>query len=105
MMEFIFDTSRTVSDLLLRGVFTRHPGIEWIFTHGSDYCWTPAPGVTAQVASVDAASGAGSDDNSGSTDWRALTSRNAAKLLPRFGSLSWLCLAASPGERGRCPAA
>ena len=34
MMEFIFDTARTVSDLLLRGVFTRHPGVEWIFTHG-----------------------------------------------------------------------
>ena len=125
MMEFIFDTARTVGDLLFGGVFTRHPGIEWIFTHGggalplladrlelfrtvfaagsgpgsgsgdaaavqpqmrglwfdmagtpfphqvpalvdafgsdrvlygSDSCWTPAAGVTAQVASIDAAS-------------------------------------------------
>jgi 6-methylsalicylate decarboxylase len=156
MMEFIFDTARAVSDLLLRGVLTRHPDIEWIFTHGggalplladrlemfrsafagaagsafgsddaptvqaqlrrlwfdmagtpfpnqvpalvkafgsdrvlygSDYCWTPAPGVTAQVASVDAASGDGSDDNYGGTDWRALTSHNAARLLPRFAAL------------------
>jgi hypothetical protein len=121
MMEFIFDTARTVSDLLFRGVFTRHAGIEWIFTHGgvqaqlrrlwfdmagtpfpnqvpalvkafgsdrvlygSDYCWTPAAGVTAQVASVDAAS----DGGSGGTDWRALTSANAARLLPRFGGLT-----------------
>jgi predicted TIM-barrel fold metal-dependent hydrolase len=56
--------------------------------YGSDYCWTPAPGVTAQVASVDAASDDGSDDNFGRTDWRALTSRNAAKLLPRFGGVT-----------------
>jgi predicted TIM-barrel fold metal-dependent hydrolase len=153
MMEFIFDTARTVSDLVFRGVFTRHPGVEWIFTHGggalplladrlelfrsafaaapgsgygpadapsvqaqlrrlwfdmagtpfpnqvpalvkafgsdrvlygSDYCWTPAPGVTAQVASVDAASADGSGDDSGGTDWRALTSANASRLLTRF---------------------
>ena len=156
MMEFIFDTARTVSDLLLRGVFTRYPDIEWIFTHGggalplladrlelfrsafagaagsafgsgdapavqaqvrrlwfdmagtpfpnqvpalvkafgsdrvlygSDYCWTPAPGVTAQVASVDAASAGGTVDGTGGTDWRALTSRNAARLLPRLAGL------------------
>jgi hypothetical protein len=43
--------------------------------YGSDYCWTPAPGVAAQVASVDAAEG---------IDWRALTSGNAARLLPRL---------------------
>jgi 6-methylsalicylate decarboxylase len=153
MVEFIFDTSRTVSDLLFRGVFTRHPDIEWIFSHGggalplladrlelfrtvfpdglgtgpgdaatvqaqmrrlwfdmagtpfphqvpalvgafgsdrllygSDSCWTPAPIVTAQVASIDAASATGPSDASGGTDWRALTSRNAARLLPRFPS-------------------
>ena len=150
MMEFIFDTSRTVGDLLFRGVFTRHPGIEWIFTHGggalplladrlelfrtvfsggsgsgssdaasvqpqlrrlwfdmagtpfphqvpalvdafgrdrvlygSDSCWTPAAGVTAQVASIDAASADEPGDTSGGPDWRALTSRNAARLLHR----------------------
>jgi len=148
MMEYIFDTARTVGDLLFRGVFTRHPGIEWIFTHGggalplladrmelfrtvfaagsgsgdaisvqpqlrrlwfdmagtpfphqvpalvdafgsdrvlygSDSCWTPAAGVTAQVASIDAASPGGPGDTSGGADWRALTARNAARLLHR----------------------
>ncbi|GAB1820233.1 amidohydrolase family protein [Herbidospora sp. RD11066] len=34
MLEFIFDTTRTVSDLVFGGVLTRHPGIRWIFTHG-----------------------------------------------------------------------
>ncbi|WP_062344925.1 amidohydrolase family protein [Herbidospora yilanensis] len=34
MLEFIFDTTRTVSDLVFTGVLTRHPGIRWIFTHG-----------------------------------------------------------------------
>jgi 6-methylsalicylate decarboxylase len=34
MMECIFDTARTVGDLLFHGVFTRHLDIEWIFTHG-----------------------------------------------------------------------
>jgi hypothetical protein len=52
--------------------------------YGSDYCRTPAAGVTAQVAPVDAASAGGSADPSGSTDWRALTTRNASRLLPRF---------------------
>jgi 6-methylsalicylate decarboxylase len=149
MMEFIFDTSRTVADLLFRGVFARHPDIEWIFAHGggalplladrlelfrtvfpggsgsgdgasvqpqmrrlwfdmagtpfphqvpalveafgsdrvlygSDSCWTPAAGVTAQVASIDAASPGGPGDTRGGPDWRALTSRNAARLLHRL---------------------
>ncbi|MER5951877.1 amidohydrolase family protein [Streptomyces sp. NPDC001904] len=34
MLEFLFDTARTASDLLLTGVLARHPGIRWIFTHG-----------------------------------------------------------------------
>ncbi len=34
MLEFIFDTTRAVSDLVFSGVLTRHPGIQWIFTHG-----------------------------------------------------------------------
>ncbi|WP_066369209.1 amidohydrolase family protein [Herbidospora mongoliensis] len=34
MLEFIFDTTRTVSDLVFTGVLTRYPGIRWIFTHG-----------------------------------------------------------------------
>ena len=34
MLEFIFDSTRTVSDLVFGGVFNRHPGIRWVFTHG-----------------------------------------------------------------------
>jgi predicted TIM-barrel fold metal-dependent hydrolase len=149
MLEFIFDTARTVGDLVFAGVLTRYPGIQWIITHGggalplmadrmelfrglflgdptdptgptgstgptvqeqagalwydmagtpfpnqvpalvaafgservlygSDYCWTPAPGVTAQVADLDAAAQPVDDT------WRALTTRNANRLLPRL---------------------
>jgi 6-methylsalicylate decarboxylase len=182
MMEYIFDTARTVGDLLFRGVFTRHPGIEWIFTHGggalplladrlelfrtvfsgrsgsgsgssdaapvqeqmrrlwfdmagtpfphqvpalvdafgsdrvlygSDCCWTPAAGVTAQVASIDAASPGGPADTRGGVDWRALTCRNAARLLHRFSGarqavsphtqlLVIRCEAGQSGMKGRC---
>ena len=139
MLEFIFDSTRTVSDLVFAGVLTRYPHIQWIFTHGggalplladrmelfrtvflggapddptvqeqvrslwfdmagspfpnqvpalvkafgserllygSDYCWTPAGGTAAQIASVDAA-----DQPAGDT-WRALTTRNAGRLFP-----------------------
>ena len=61
--------------------------------YGSDYCWTPAAAVTAQVASVDAASPGGPGDTSGGADWRAVTSRNAARLLHRFSDV---CQAVSP---------
>ncbi|WP_405699367.1 amidohydrolase [Streptomyces sp. NBC_01383] len=139
MLEFIFDSTRTVSDLVVAGVLTRHPDIQWVFTHGggalplladrmelfrtvflgsgadqatvpeqlrrlwfdmagspfpnqvpalvkafgsdrllygSDYCWTPAGGAAAQIASVDAAEQPADDT------WRALTTRNAVRLLP-----------------------
>ncbi len=141
MLEFIFDSTRTVSDLVFNGVLTGYPDIEWIFTHGggalpllsdrmelfrtvfmevdpddpsvneqlrrlwfdmagtpfprqipalvkafggerllygSDYCWTPAAGTAAQIASVDAAEQPAADT------WRALTNRNAARLWPRL---------------------
>jgi 6-methylsalicylate decarboxylase len=34
MLEFMFDTTRAVVDLLLSGVFDRHPGIRWVIPHG-----------------------------------------------------------------------
>lgn len=34
LMEFLFDTARTVVDLILSERFTHFPDIEWIFTHG-----------------------------------------------------------------------
>ncbi|MER5916283.1 amidohydrolase family protein [Streptomyces sp. NPDC001982] len=139
MLEFLFDSSRAVSDLVFAGVLQRHPRIQWIITHGggalplladrmelfrsgmapgegptvqeqlrrlwfdmagtpfphqvpalvrafgrdrllygSDYCWTPAAGAAAQIASVDAA---GQPDR---TTWRRVTTANAARLLPRL---------------------
>jgi len=155
MLEYIFDSARAASDLVLRGILTRYPDITWIFTHsggalpvlaeriqlfgdlmrgdplfddplfddpvpgapagptvteqlgelwydiagtpfphaapalvrafgdqrvlyGSDYCWTSVPGVLAQVASLDAA------PQPGDLTWRALTTRNAERLLPRL---------------------
>ncbi|MEU1123391.1 amidohydrolase family protein [Streptomyces sp. NPDC005899] len=138
-LEFLFDTARTASDLLLRGVLTRHPRIRWVLTHGggalplladridmfsavfrdsstdapsaleqfgrlwydmagtpfprqipaldaafgterllygSDYCWTPAEGALAQVASVDSAAQPSATDT-----WRDLTTRNAGRLF------------------------
>ncbi|MFF0050814.1 amidohydrolase family protein [Streptomyces sp. NPDC005498] len=44
--------------------------------YGSDYCWTPAAGAVAQVASIDAA------EQPSPRTWRALTTRNATRLLP-----------------------
>jgi predicted TIM-barrel fold metal-dependent hydrolase len=46
--------------------------------YGTDYCWTPAPAVAAQVASLEAAR-----QPEGGT-WRALTTANALRLFPRW---------------------
>ncbi|MEU6171508.1 amidohydrolase family protein [Streptantibioticus parmotrematis] len=35
MLEFLFDTTRAVSDLVLTGTLPRYPGIRWVFTHGA----------------------------------------------------------------------
>ena len=96
MLEFLFDTARAYTDLVLSGTLARHPGIRWIATYGggalplladrielfrtafgdgSDFCWTPAPAVYAQVASLDVAPPA-SDGRSR----RELTTANAQRL-------------------------
>ncbi|GGJ28856.1 amidohydrolase family protein [Streptomyces brasiliensis] len=143
MLEFLFDSTRAVSDLLFNGVLRRYPRIQWVITHGggalplladrmelfrtvfgvgsadgptvqaelrglwfdmagspfphqvpvltttfgydrllygSDYCWTPAAGAVAQIASIDAA-----EQPEGGT-WHALTTRNAARLLPELAA-------------------
>ncbi len=35
MLEFLFDSARTVSDLVFTGALARHPHIQWVFTHGA----------------------------------------------------------------------
>lgn len=47
--------------------------------YGSDSCWTPAPGVAAQLASIDGAAPPAPD-----LTWRELTAANARKLFPRL---------------------
>ena len=34
MVEYVFDTARTVADLLLAGVLARHPGLQVVIPHG-----------------------------------------------------------------------
>ncbi len=34
MLEFLFDTTRTVADLVITGRLQQYPNIPWIFTHG-----------------------------------------------------------------------
>lgn len=137
MMEFLVETTRTMTGLIMGGVTRQYPGIEIIATHcggfmslladrlelfssglggldidaalvreelgklwfdlagtpvpnqvpallrvvgddrllyGSDYCWTPAPLVDRQVASLD-------EQWAHDVPWRALTTRNAQRLL------------------------
>ena len=34
MLEFLFDTTRSVSHLIFTGTLLRYPDIQWVFTHG-----------------------------------------------------------------------
>jgi 6-methylsalicylate decarboxylase len=141
MVEFIFDTARTVTDLLMSGALDRYRNLTVIVPHcggalpvladringfmkmfmpagtnapdavaqlqrlyydlagpalprqlpallnlvgtdrllyGSDHCWTPAAGVEAHIAGLDAAPAP-----EGHPDWRTLTTANARRILPR----------------------
>ncbi|MEZ3181584.1 amidohydrolase [Streptomyces pimonensis] len=141
MIEFIFDTARTVTDLLMAGTLDRYRDLTVIVPHcggalpvladridgfmrmfmpegteapgaveqlrrlhydlagpalprqlpallglvgsdrllyGSDHCWTPAAGVEAHVAGLDAAPAP-----DGAAGWRELTTANARRILPR----------------------
>jgi predicted TIM-barrel fold metal-dependent hydrolase len=33
LIDVAFDTARTITDMLYRGVFRRHPNIKWVFAH------------------------------------------------------------------------
>lgn len=142
MLEYIFDSARTATDLVFSGVLDRYRNIRWIFTHGggvlplvaerielfrtlflgdgnpagrstqeqlaglwydlagtpfphqvpallsafgdrkvlygSDFCFTPAPGVAAQIRAVEAA------DAPPGHSWRELTAHHAFDLFPRL---------------------
>ncbi|XVU27729.1 amidohydrolase family protein [Actinoplanes sp. CA-054009] len=69
MLEFLFDTARTASDLVFTGVLTRYPAIRWVLTHGGGVlplladrmqmfrAMVPtepadAPGVTEQLSEI-----------------------------------------------------
>ncbi|MFE5700340.1 amidohydrolase family protein [Rhodococcus koreensis] len=75
MLEFLFDSTRTVSDLVFHGRLQQYPNIPWIFTHGAgalpllaprmelfrsgfsagdtpSRCDTPHPSVTEQISSL-----------------------------------------------------
>jgi predicted TIM-barrel fold metal-dependent hydrolase len=140
MLEFLFDSTRSIVDLVFAGVLTRYPNLRVIVPHsgatlpflsdrialfqqlfgaagdampwseamrrlwfdtagtpfptdipvlekvagsehivyGSDSCWTPAAGVDAQIATIDAAPAP-----EGASSWRELTTRNAGALLGR----------------------
>ncbi|WNE94106.1 amidohydrolase family protein [Streptomyces luomodiensis] len=141
MIEFIFDTARSVTDLLMAGTLERHRDLTVIVPHcggalpvladridgfmnmfmpprpesptaveqlgrlyydlagpalprqlpallglagtdrllyGSDHCWTPAAAVQAHIAGLDSAPAP-----EGAVSWRALTTANARRVLPR----------------------
>lgn len=137
MLEFMFDSTRSIVDMVLAGVLDRHPTLRVIVPHsgatlpilsdrialfqsmfeagagtmpwrdamrhlwfdtagtpfpadvpalvdvagtghlvyGSDSCWTPAAGVDAQIAKIDAQPAVGG------ASWREITTRNAEQLL------------------------
>ncbi|MGI5336534.1 amidohydrolase family protein [Streptomyces sp. CA-181903] len=144
MIEFVFDTARTVTDLLMAGSLERHRNLKIIVPHcggalpvladringfmkmfmptgtqapdaveqlrrlyydlagpalprqlpallsladprnllyGSDHVWTPAAGVEEHVRSLDTAPAPAPE---GETGWRALTTANAHRILPRL---------------------
>jgi hypothetical protein len=74
MRALWFDTAGTPFAIQLP-VLADVAGIAHI-VYGSDSCWTPAAGVDAQLASIDAA-----PPPPGATSWRELTTRNADRLL------------------------
>jgi hypothetical protein len=45
MLEFIFDSTRSASDLIFTGMLLRHPNIAWLFTH----CGGALPLVTGRM--------------------------------------------------------
>ncbi|WP_405945111.1 amidohydrolase family protein [Streptomyces sp. NBC_00932] len=80
MLEFLFDTARTASDLLLRGVLTRYPRIRWVLTHGGG----ALPLLADRMDMFSAVVGGGPKD--------------APSALEQFGRL-WYDMAGTPFPR------
>lgn len=57
MLEFLFDTTRCVVDLILSGTVTRYPGIRWVVPHAG----AVLPTVAHRVAAVAAMGGTAVD--------------------------------------------
>jgi len=57
MLEFLFDTTRCVIDLILSGAIERYPAIQWVVPHAG----AVLPVVAHRVAAVAAATGMGVD--------------------------------------------
>jgi predicted TIM-barrel fold metal-dependent hydrolase len=58
MLEFLFDTTRAVVDLVLAGIPARHPGIRWVVPHAGAVLPMVADRVERVWAGVAEASGA-----------------------------------------------
>ena len=57
MLEFLFDSTRAVANLVLNGVIARYPAIEWIIPHGG----AALPVVVDRMAGFSAVAPAGPD--------------------------------------------
>lgn len=58
MLEFVFDTARTYTDLMLSGTLTRFPGVRWIATH----CGGALPALADRIELFRTAFGDGGGD-------------------------------------------
>ncbi|MGW0940556.1 amidohydrolase family protein [Streptomyces sp. NPDC002666] len=87
MLEFLFDTARTASDLLFRGVLTRHPRIRWVLTHGGG----ALPLVADRLELFRALLGGGSADAPSAVEqlgrlWYDMAGTPFPRQIPAFGT-------------------
>jgi predicted TIM-barrel fold metal-dependent hydrolase len=79
MLEFIFDTTRTVSDLVFNGRLQRYPNIPWIFTHGGGALPLLAQRMELFRTGLGLDTAADARPQPHGDTWRALTIRNARR--------------------------
>lgn len=91
MLEFLFDSARTASDLLFSGVLDRYRNIRWIFTHGGGVLPLVADRIDLfrAVIAPDPASGGAATQELLSGLWYDLAGtplpRQAPALVAAFG--------------------